>query len=156
MPICKATLHNRHLEWLLTPLLISYTDILVNIFLSKSIFCHYFPSFIQILKPSEKKAKYQYGGLNSGRPVTPPRGPQKAKGKKQTMCLKYCGKQMSCHCTKMVLYTPDELFVCLVVCLYERSDPFLLEVKIFPFSFNEEATFLWYPDSTLFCFLVPQ
>lgn len=27
----------------------------------------------QILKPSEKKAKYQYGGLNSGRPVTPPR-----------------------------------------------------------------------------------
>ena len=25
----------------------------------------------QILKPSEKKAKYQYGGLNSGRPVTP-------------------------------------------------------------------------------------
>uniref|UniRef100_A0A8C9P675 Serine/threonine-protein phosphatase n=1 Tax=Spermophilus dauricus TaxID=99837 RepID=A0A8C9P675_SPEDA len=26
----------------------------------------------QILKPSEKKAKYQYGGLNSGRPVTPP------------------------------------------------------------------------------------
>ena len=25
------------------------------------------------LKPSEKKAKYQYGGLNSGRPVTPPR-----------------------------------------------------------------------------------
>lgn len=29
----------------------------------------------QILKPSEKKAKYQYGGLNSGRPVTPPRAP---------------------------------------------------------------------------------
>ncbi|KPP78102.1 serine/threonine-protein phosphatase PP1-beta catalytic subunit-like, partial [Scleropages formosus] len=27
----------------------------------------------QILKPSEKKAKYQYGGVNSGRPVTPPR-----------------------------------------------------------------------------------
>ncbi|KAG9338183.1 hypothetical protein JZ751_026933 [Albula glossodonta] len=27
----------------------------------------------QILKPSEKKAKYQYGGMNSGRPVTPPR-----------------------------------------------------------------------------------
>lgn len=52
---------------------------------------------------------------------------------------------MSRHCTKMVLYTPDELFVCLVVCLYERSDPFLLEVKIFSFSFNEEATFLWYP-----------
>lgn len=33
----------------------------------------------QILKPSEKKAKYQYGGLNSGRPVTPPRGPVKKK-----------------------------------------------------------------------------
>ncbi len=29
--------------------------------------------FSQILKPSEKKAKYQYGGMNSGRPVTPPR-----------------------------------------------------------------------------------
>jgi len=28
---------------------------------------------LQILKPSEKKAKYQYGGLNSGRPITPPR-----------------------------------------------------------------------------------
>ena len=27
----------------------------------------------QILKPSEKKAKYQYGGMNAGRPVTPPR-----------------------------------------------------------------------------------
>ncbi|XP_061414883.1 serine/threonine-protein phosphatase PP1-beta catalytic subunit isoform X3 [Lethenteron reissneri] len=27
----------------------------------------------QILKPSEKKAKYQYGGMNSGRPVTPPK-----------------------------------------------------------------------------------
>jgi serine/threonine-protein phosphatase PP1 catalytic subunit len=26
---------------------------------------------LQILKPSEKKAKYQYSGLNSGRPVTP-------------------------------------------------------------------------------------
>ena len=35
--------------------------------------------FAQILKPSEKKAKYQYGGLNSGRPVTPPRGPVKKK-----------------------------------------------------------------------------
>lgn len=34
---------------------------------------------LQILKPSEKKAKYQYGGLNSGRPVTPPRGPVKKK-----------------------------------------------------------------------------
>ena len=29
--------------------------------------------FFQILKPSEKKAKYQYSGLNSGRPVTPPK-----------------------------------------------------------------------------------
>ena len=27
----------------------------------------------QILKPSEKKTKYQYGGMNTGRPVTPPR-----------------------------------------------------------------------------------
>ncbi|OQR66127.1 serine/threonine-protein phosphatase PP1-beta catalytic subunit isoform 1, partial [Tropilaelaps mercedesae] len=33
----------------------------------------------QILKPSEKKAKYQYQGLNSGRPVTPSRGPVKKK-----------------------------------------------------------------------------
>ncbi|KAK6466196.1 serine/threonine-protein phosphatase PP1-beta catalytic subunit [Huso huso] len=30
----------------------------------------------QILKPSEKKAKYQYGGMNSGRPVTPPAQPR--------------------------------------------------------------------------------
>ena len=37
----------------------------------------------QILKPADKK-KFPYGGLNSGRPVTPPRGAtvQKAKGKK--------------------------------------------------------------------------
>lgn len=28
----------------------------------------------QILKPAEKKQKYQYGGMNTGRPVTPPRG----------------------------------------------------------------------------------
>ncbi|MGH0142258.1 UNVERIFIED_CONTAM: hypothetical protein FKN15_075902 [Acipenser sinensis] len=28
---------------------------------------------MSILKPSEKAAKYQYGGVNSGRPVTPPR-----------------------------------------------------------------------------------
>lgn len=33
----------------------------------------------QILKPSEKKAKYQYGGMNSGRPVTPPRTAQTPK-----------------------------------------------------------------------------
>lgn len=35
--------------------------------------------FSQILKPSEKKAKYQYGGVNSGRPVTPPRTSQAPK-----------------------------------------------------------------------------
>ncbi|CAF1373166.1 unnamed protein product [Adineta steineri] len=29
----------------------------------------------QILKPSEKKPKYQYGGLNTSRPLTPPRAP---------------------------------------------------------------------------------
>ncbi len=29
--------------------------------------------YFQILKPSEKKPKYQYGGLNTGRPLTPPR-----------------------------------------------------------------------------------
>jgi len=33
----------------------------------------------QILKPSEKKAKYQYQGLNSGRPITPPRAAASAK-----------------------------------------------------------------------------
>lgn len=51
------------------------------------LFDHFPAEFIfkQILKPSEKKAKYQYGGLNSGRPVTPPRGSapqQNKKGKK--------------------------------------------------------------------------
>lgn len=30
---------------------------------------------LQILKPSEKKAKYQYVGMNSGRPSTPQRVP---------------------------------------------------------------------------------
>ncbi|RVE46747.1 hypothetical protein evm_008610 [Chilo suppressalis] len=33
----------------------------------------------QILKPSEKKAKYQYNGINSGRPATPQRSPPKKK-----------------------------------------------------------------------------
>ena len=33
----------------------------------------------QILKPAEKKQKYVYGGMNTGRPVTPPR---KQKNKK--------------------------------------------------------------------------
>nr|CAD7414241.1 unnamed protein product [Timema poppensis] len=33
----------------------------------------------QILKPSEKKNKYQYGGMNSGRPSTPQRNPTKKK-----------------------------------------------------------------------------
>jgi len=36
----------------------------------------------QILKPADKK-KFPYGGLNSGRPVTPPRGGQQGKGKKK-------------------------------------------------------------------------
>jgi hypothetical protein len=36
-------------------------------------------SLSQILKPAEKKAKFQYGGMNVGRPVTPPRK-QKKKG----------------------------------------------------------------------------
>ena len=40
-----------------------------------------FVDYVQILKPSEKKAKYQYGGLNSGRPITPPRGGQPPKKK---------------------------------------------------------------------------
>jgi len=31
----------------------------------------------QILKPAEKKQKYAYGGINSGRPVTPPRTKKK-------------------------------------------------------------------------------
>ena len=34
----------------------------------------------QILKPSEKKTKYQYGGMTSGRPVTPPRAQMGATG----------------------------------------------------------------------------
>jgi serine/threonine-protein phosphatase PP1 catalytic subunit len=31
----------------------------------------------KILKPAEKKQKYAYGGINSGRPVTPPRTKKK-------------------------------------------------------------------------------
>ena len=38
--------------------------------------------FFQILKPSEKKAKYQYAGLNQSRPVTP-RGPTGVSGIKR-------------------------------------------------------------------------
>ncbi|EEB90526.1 hypothetical protein MPER_11255, partial [Moniliophthora perniciosa FA553] len=55
----------------------------------------------QILKPAEKKAKYPYGGMNMGRPVTPPRKQKKKEGKmsegigitgrgrylKRTLCL---------------------------------------------------------------------
>ena len=38
-------------------------------------YVHLYIKSFQILKPSEKKAKYQYQGMNSGgRPVTP-RGP---------------------------------------------------------------------------------
>jgi serine/threonine-protein phosphatase PP1 catalytic subunit len=36
---------------------------------------------IQILKPAEKKAKYPYGGMNMGRPVTPPRKQKKKDSK---------------------------------------------------------------------------
>ncbi len=32
---------------------------------------------IQILKPAEKKQKYVYGGMSTGRPVTPPRKQKK-------------------------------------------------------------------------------
>jgi hypothetical protein len=35
----------------------------------------------QILKPAEKKAKYPYGGINMGRPMTPPRKQKKKDGK---------------------------------------------------------------------------
>jgi len=38
-------------------------------------------AFTQILKPAEKKAKYPYGGMNMGRPVTPPRKPKKKDSK---------------------------------------------------------------------------
>jgi len=33
----------------------------------------------QILKPSEKKAKYQYAGMGNSRPITPPKQPAKRK-----------------------------------------------------------------------------
>ena len=35
------------------------------------------PALSQILKPAEKKQKYVYGGMNTGRPVTPPRKQKK-------------------------------------------------------------------------------
>lgn len=37
--------------------------------------------FLQILKPAEKKAKLPYGGMNMGRPMTPPRNKKKKDGK---------------------------------------------------------------------------
>lgn len=45
----------------------------------------------QILKPADKR-KFAYGGLNAGRPVTPPRGPNnknKKKWKSQTRCTTF-------------------------------------------------------------------
>jgi len=39
------------------------------------------PQRPQILKPAEKKAKYPYGGMNMGRPVTPPRKQKKKDNK---------------------------------------------------------------------------
>jgi serine/threonine-protein phosphatase PP1 catalytic subunit len=33
--------------------------------------------FFKILKPAEKKQKYAYGGMQAGRPVTPPRSKKK-------------------------------------------------------------------------------
>ena len=47
--------------------------------------CYHF-CFFQILKPSEKKAKYQYQGLNAARPVTP-RGPTGVPGMKRKQNL---------------------------------------------------------------------
>ncbi len=38
-------------------------------------------SLVITLQPADKK-KFPYGGLNSGRPVTPPRGANQKKGKK--------------------------------------------------------------------------
>ena len=32
---------------------------------------------VQILKPAEKKQKYVYGGMSTGRPITPPRKQKK-------------------------------------------------------------------------------
>jgi hypothetical protein len=34
-------------------------------------------TYQQILKPAEKKQKYVYGGMGSGRPITPPRKQKK-------------------------------------------------------------------------------
>ena len=52
-----------------------------KIFTPKFRYLHTYTVF-QILKPSEKKAKYQYQGLNQARPVTP-RGPTGVPGMKR-------------------------------------------------------------------------
>ena len=61
-----------------TPNEISFTNLGAMMSVDETLMCSF-----QILKPADKK-KFPYGGLNSGRPVTPPRGAtvQKAKGKK--------------------------------------------------------------------------
>jgi serine/threonine-protein phosphatase PP1 catalytic subunit len=41
----------------------------------------------QILKPAEKKAKYQYGGMNGARPNTPPRNQQQNKKAKSKQSI---------------------------------------------------------------------
>jgi hypothetical protein len=63
--------------------MITFNGILMFVFGTpdvRSIFLSYF-SFSSALQPADKK-KFPYGGLNSGRPVTPPRGAQQKKGKK--------------------------------------------------------------------------
>ena len=59
----------------------------------------------QILKPSEKKAKYQYGGMNTGRPVTPPRTAQLSTGAAGTTAALQMGGNSNGSLTTSALST---------------------------------------------------
>ncbi|KAA8583044.1 hypothetical protein FQN60_015590, partial [Etheostoma spectabile] len=71
----------------------------------------------QILKPSEKKAKYQYGGVTSGRPVTPPRTTQHRKrGEQLALTLLFLPRLASgsppCRLPQTLQLLSVSLFMC--------------------------------------------
>lgn len=71
--ICSRCLVHNPLGTQLEAISLAYAPHIQSIQTLTKVFRH------QILKPAEKKQKYVYGGMSTGRPVTPPR---KQKNKK--------------------------------------------------------------------------
>jgi serine/threonine-protein phosphatase PP1 catalytic subunit len=65
-----------HKEISFYPLVLKFDNAGAMMSVDETLMCSF-----QILKPADKK-KFPYGGLNSGRPITPPRGGTQKKGKK--------------------------------------------------------------------------